>query len=350
MMTMKAIRLHIKQNRANYRREETVNCRMTYPLPPYSTVIGAIHDACSYKTYHPMYVSIQGKYSSLHRKMFKEDCFLNSLQNDRGILVKMCCKDALCSAYTVVASAIKTQGNDFEKGIAINVANEALLDEYRALKRLSKRIDDVNKRVKEHKTKSKTKEYKAFIKRLEGIVKKFKEEKYTQPYSQFRTLTKAPKYYEMLYDVELMIHIVSDEATMSDIMANIDNLISLGRAEDFVEIISAEETELSEIYESEDYDDYYTNSDNADMLAYIPLVIVDNNDQLQLDGNDEGVKKEGTKYLINKNYIIENRKRIFEKIPVLCSSKYNIDRESDGVLFDTYNYKGKELIYPVFLA
>lgn len=43
---MKAIRLHIKQNSANYKKEETVQCRMTYPLPPYSTVIGAIHKAC----------------------------------------------------------------------------------------------------------------------------------------------------------------------------------------------------------------------------------------------------------------------------------------------------------------
>ena len=345
---MKAIRLHIKQSRANYRREETVNCRMTHPLPPYSTVIGAIHNACSYKEYHPMYVSIQGKYSSLRRKMFKEDCFLNSLQNDRGILVKMYCKDALCSAYTVVASAIKAQGNDFEKGITINVANEALLEEYRSLKRLSKKIDDVSKHIKEHKTKSKTKEYKAFIKRLESMVKNFKEEKYTKPYSQFRTLTKAPKYYEMLYEVELMIHIVSDEETMSDIMANIDNLTSLGRAEDFVEIVSAEETELSEKYESEEYDDYYINGENSDMLAYIPLVIIEG---LDLAGNHQGVKKQGTKYLINKNYVIdESKKRIFQKIPVLCSSDYNIDGASDGVLFDTYNYKGKNLVYPVFLA
>ncbi len=344
---MKAIRLHIKQNRANYRREETVNCRMTYPLPPYSTVIGAIHNACSYREYHPMYVSIQGKYSSFQRKMFKEDCFLNSLQNDRGILVKMCCKDALCSAYTVVASAIKAQGNDFEKGITINVTNEKLLEEYRKLKKMPERIKAVKNRVKEHKGKSKTKEYKAFIKRLESMVKSFEEETYKKQWSRYRTLTKAPKYYEMLYEVELMIHIVSDEETMSDIMANIDNLTSIGRAEDFVEIISAEETELSERYESEEYDDYYMNSENSDMLAYIPLAVIDG---LDLAGNHQGVKKQGTKYLLNKNYVSENNKRIFEKIPVLCSSDYNIDGAGDGVLFDTYTYKEKKLIYPVFLA
>ena len=45
---MKAIRLHIKQNSANYKKEETVQNRMTFPLPPYSTVIGALHKACGY--------------------------------------------------------------------------------------------------------------------------------------------------------------------------------------------------------------------------------------------------------------------------------------------------------------
>lgn len=86
---MKAIRLHIKQNSANYKKEETVQNRMTYPLPPYSTVIGALHKACGYTSYHPMQVSVQGKYGSLKTKMYKDDCFLNSLNDDRNLLVKM---------------------------------------------------------------------------------------------------------------------------------------------------------------------------------------------------------------------------------------------------------------------
>lgn len=85
---MKAIRLHIKQNSANYKKEETVQNRMTYPLPPYSTVIGALHKACGYTSYHPMQVSVQGKYGSLKTKMYKDDCFLNSLNDDRNLLVK----------------------------------------------------------------------------------------------------------------------------------------------------------------------------------------------------------------------------------------------------------------------
>ena len=43
---MKALRLVIHQSSANYKREETVDNKMTYPLPPFSTVIGALHNAC----------------------------------------------------------------------------------------------------------------------------------------------------------------------------------------------------------------------------------------------------------------------------------------------------------------
>ena len=51
---MKVIRLVLTQNKAHYKKEETVTNKMTYPLPPFSTVIGAIHNACNYKNYHPM--------------------------------------------------------------------------------------------------------------------------------------------------------------------------------------------------------------------------------------------------------------------------------------------------------
>ena len=152
---MKAIRLHLKQNSANYRREETVNCRMTYPLPPYSTVIGAIHKACGYIDYHPMQVSIQGKYGSQKTRLFKDNCFLNSLQNDRNTLVKLRNPEMLSTAYDIVAVAQKAQGNDFEKGITINVVNKDLIEEYRFLKRTKRRIDKHKKIVKSLKDKAK---------------------------------------------------------------------------------------------------------------------------------------------------------------------------------------------------
>ena len=62
---------------------------MTYPLPPISTIIGALHSACNYKEYHPMDISIQGKFESMHKEPYTDYCFLNSTMDDRGILVKM---------------------------------------------------------------------------------------------------------------------------------------------------------------------------------------------------------------------------------------------------------------------
>ena len=140
---MKAIRLHIKQNSANYKKEETVQNRMTFPLPPYSTVIGALHKACGYTSYHPMQVSVQGKYGSLKTKMYKDDCFLNRLENDRNILVKMKNPDMLSSAYQVVAVENKSEQSgsvSFKDGVKIKVVNEKLLNEYRSLIRTNERF------------------------------------------------------------------------------------------------------------------------------------------------------------------------------------------------------------------
>ena len=67
---MKAFRLIIKQTSANYRKPETIKNKMTYPLPPFSTVIGALHNACGYTEYKEMNLSIQGKYESMHREPY----------------------------------------------------------------------------------------------------------------------------------------------------------------------------------------------------------------------------------------------------------------------------------------
>ncbi len=61
---MKAIRLEISQNLVNYKLPASFQLKETYPLPPYSTVIGMIHNACEFTEYVPMKVSIQGKYHS----------------------------------------------------------------------------------------------------------------------------------------------------------------------------------------------------------------------------------------------------------------------------------------------
>lgn len=351
---MKAIRLHLKQNSANYRREETVNCRMTYPLPPYSTVIGALHKACGYTNYHPMQLSIQGKFGSLTRRMFKEDCFLNSIMDDRGILVKMADSQVLCSAYSVVASAQKGQGNSFEKGITINVANQELLEEYRALTRLKKRIDSHKNLIKAKKEQLKkmkadtnalpedVKNFAEKVKKLETAYKLYEEKKYTIPRSKFRSLTKAPKWYEILCDVELVIHIVSDEQTMQDVLDNVCNLTSIGRGEDFVEIVDACETELTSAkkqFVNKVYD------------SYIPYSIIENNNKVfSLMGKKEGIIKNGTKYLLNKDYTLcgkqGKQQRIFNKIPVLYTSRFRISGEVPGGYVDVCDTD----VYAVCLA
>ncbi len=61
---MKAIRIKLQQDLVNYKKPTSFQLKETYPLPPYSTVIGMIHSLCKFEKYHDMKVSIQGKYFS----------------------------------------------------------------------------------------------------------------------------------------------------------------------------------------------------------------------------------------------------------------------------------------------
>lgn len=61
---MKSIRLKLKQNLVNYKLPTSFQLKETYPLPPYSTVIGMVHNTCNYTEYKPMKISVQGKYHS----------------------------------------------------------------------------------------------------------------------------------------------------------------------------------------------------------------------------------------------------------------------------------------------
>lgn len=61
---MKAIRLHITQQLPNYKIPGSFQLKESYPLPPYSTIVGMVHNACEFKEYIPMKISIQGKFHS----------------------------------------------------------------------------------------------------------------------------------------------------------------------------------------------------------------------------------------------------------------------------------------------
>lgn len=60
----KAIRVQLFQQMSNYRKPSSFTVRESFPLPPYSSVIGMIHAACGFNTYHPMKISIQGSSAS----------------------------------------------------------------------------------------------------------------------------------------------------------------------------------------------------------------------------------------------------------------------------------------------
>lgn len=357
---MKAIRLHIKQNSANYKKEETVQNRMTFPLPPYSTVIGALHKACGYTSYHPMQISIQGKYGSLKTKMYKDDCFLNYLNDDRNLLVKMKNPDMLSSAYQVVAVENKSEQSgsvSFKDGIKIKIVNEKLLNEYRSLIRTNERfgkhkniIDKKKAKLKEMKadeniSPEEVKCYRKRIKYIESIFKELKRVKYTVPFSHFRTLAKGPKYYELLCDIELIIHIVADENTMNDIMDNIGNLTAIGRGEDFVEVLECAETELFDVDEDVDYGE-------ADFDVYMPVEYLEiNKDDMDIISKTEGGYTGGTKYLMPKDYKTVQlkggmRKRVFNRVPIIFCQLNYIENGCKGIMLD----KTENGIYSVFLA
>ena len=349
---MRALRIHLKQSSANYKREEIIDNKMTYPLPPYSTVIGALHNACNYTEYHPMNISIQGSYGSIGKEVYYDNCFLNNLQNDRGILVKMSNENALSNGFITVAEAKKAQGNDFRQGITIDVINQACLDEYRNLKDKGDEIEAFKKKKikpllnmikirkktlavlkkdtglskdRMNKVIAREKEIKLLEKEINQRVKDYETEYYDIPISKFRTLTRGPKSYEILYDVELIIHVSSDDETLDCIYNNLGSLTSIGRSEDFVELIE-EDTGFTELYPVGEDDPIHCNYG-----AYLCVDVAD-----ILYRRKKGIPAKGTRYLLNKDYLLSDngKQRIFNKKLVTYVSDFDIDEDAAGILID----------------
>lgn len=62
---MKAVKITAWQQTASYRKPSSLRMKESFPLPPYSTVIGMVHAVCGFKSYVPMKVSVQGSYGSI---------------------------------------------------------------------------------------------------------------------------------------------------------------------------------------------------------------------------------------------------------------------------------------------
>lgn len=393
-MERTALRLIISQNQANYRREETVDNKMTYPLPPYSSVIGAIHNACGFREYNPMDLSIQGNFHSLQKEAYTDHAFLNNLHNDRGYLVKTANPQMLSKGYELVAKAKKGQGNDFDKEITIDVINRDLLTEYQNLGRARRAIADktetpdydfqsvpmlfigkdtleftdgdilnqvkivreikakqtrITEEIKDSKTSLKkldksSPEYESLNSEIKELTKTQKQlkESYTrennlieEPYEKFKTLTTSLKFYEVLYDLNLVIHIAAPEGTLNTIADNICNLTGIGRYEDFIEVQECKFVKLGDEIEKE-----ITSS----VTGYISAKAVDNETIVLGSSEAKGnIEANGTKYYLNKNYVIENKQRIFNKVPVIYTGSYSVDPEDildndDNVYVDEDGY------------
>lgn len=77
---MKAIRVRLRQDLVNYKKPTSFQLKETYPLPPYSTVIGMVHNLCGYTEYRPMQVSVQGKYFSKVNDLYTRYEFKNAMK------------------------------------------------------------------------------------------------------------------------------------------------------------------------------------------------------------------------------------------------------------------------------
>lgn len=80
---VKAIRIRAYQNMPSYRKPMSIAIQDSYKLPPYSTVIGMVHTACGFSEYHPMDVSIAGRYHTSVVDMYKRYYFGMKLDYSR---------------------------------------------------------------------------------------------------------------------------------------------------------------------------------------------------------------------------------------------------------------------------
>lgn len=351
---MSILRLKTFQNKAHFRKKETSKNKMTYPLPPFSTIIGALHKAGGFKEYHEMEISVQGSFQTLYRQQFIDNCFLDTAKNDRNVLVKLANSDLYGKAYNIVGKSMKKSGNDFLENKTIDVFDNDLLLEYQNLKNLNNelkkfkkiRLKPITKRIKARKNKLKEKlnkaeknseiyikiknridEYNSLSKKINREYKKYLKVNYEIPYSKFGTLATGPKNYEILSGLELVIHVKSDDNTISKLMNNIHNLKAIGRSEDFVQIIDYSLVDVTNVFRKEIMSQF---------SSYINYKAI--KDEVVIIGNQsDGKKKSGTVYYIDKNYEIVNNKRVFNKKKVVYTSNYVIDDESseyENIYFD----------------
>ena len=168
------------------------------------------------------------------------------------------------------------------------------------------------------------KELKQAEKQMKERLQTFQKEKYEEPVSKFRTLTKSMKFYEILDDVELIIHVKAEENVLNDIFEHRYEIKSIGRSEDFVSVEDAKIVELLEDADDEIESEYSAYLDFTLFREENPRIFI-----------DKKYGAGGTRYRLNRNYTIVDGKRKFEKRNVLYVSGYTADRFGNGLYLDS---------------
>lgn len=88
----RAIRVECFQNLVNYRKPSSFIIKESYPLPPYSTVLGMIHAICGYSEFHPMKLSIQGRNTGSVSELYTRYSFSFDTKYESG-RHQICIKD-----------------------------------------------------------------------------------------------------------------------------------------------------------------------------------------------------------------------------------------------------------------
>lgn len=78
----RAVRIKLTQDLVNYKNPTSFQLKETYPLPPFSTVIGMVHSLCGYDEYKPMKVSVQGRSVSKTNDLYTRYEFKSGMKYD----------------------------------------------------------------------------------------------------------------------------------------------------------------------------------------------------------------------------------------------------------------------------
>lgn len=339
MVYMKVLKIKLTQKSANYRIPGTIYNRKTYPLPPFSSIIGAVHTACNWDAYHEMDVGVIGKYDSMHTDFKRIHYLLNYTVLDQGILVKE--ENGIFHPYLKeICKATGGMGTNFMTGKNTIYIDKDEFEKFKNLREQEKELklqlsnlENQKKEIRKEKKNVKKTDisYEILNTREETLVEeqdKLKIEKMfiKNELSKYKSKQISTCYYEILNNIELIIYISTNQENLNTIQEHIYNFNALGRSEDFVNILSSEIIELKE-----NINTLYQNKKGYN--SYIDYNLIKTLDICTQDIHNTNTMN-GTLYYINKDYTIKNEKRIFNKKPVIYANEYEVENNCKNVFID----------------